>query len=229
MRSLFTLLLFIGLVRISYERIDPQHSNSSSHKGREVLYLPNGQALEVISLGYRHFLADVLWFNTVSYFGKHYKSDRDYAWLYHMCDLVTSLDPKARHVYQFASNMLSWEAKLPDKSVLILDKAVSNFPDDWFFYYLRGFNYMYFLKDFVAAKADFVMAARKPGAPVVAARLAAKLAIDQDNPDFVKQFLRDMINSTPDENARRALFQRLREIEEKKDLKLPEKLLNHQN
>ena len=35
---------------------------------QEVLYMPKGPGLEILSFGYQNLLADIIWFNTVSYF-----------------------------------------------------------------------------------------------------------------------------------------------------------------
>lgn len=179
---------------------------------REVLYMPNGQALSAISIGYRSSLSHLLWFKTVDYFGRHYASDRNYKWLAHMCDLVTSLSPKTPHVYQFCSNMLSWEANNPKVAIEVLNKATSNLPDDWRFPYLRGVTYMFFLKDAEKASRDFVQAARLPGAHAVVKRLAAKTLATLETPDTALEFLGEMIRQEQDPSARRALEQRRKDI-----------------
>ena len=91
----------------------------------EVLYLPNGTALDFISFGYRNFLADVLWFQTVNYFGKHFRTDRNYEWLAKMCDLVTDLDPGAAHAYEFAALMLAWLSGVVLGILGLLSAAIS--------------------------------------------------------------------------------------------------------
>ena len=190
------------------------HSEASQQYAseRELLYMPSGDALSVISVGYQAALSHLLWFQTVNYFGKHYASDKNYKWLAHMCDLVTTLSPVSPHVYQFCSNMLSWEADTPQQAVQVLDKAIKNIPDDWKFPYLRGVIQLYFLKNFEAARGDFVSAARLPDAHPIVKRLAAKTLAQAESPETALEFLEDMIQQEKDPIARKALEQRRDEI-----------------
>lgn len=182
---------------------DPQLRGQD--RGEEVLYLPNGAALELVSFGYRNALANLLWFKTISYFGKHYASDRNYRWLAHQCELVTRLMPKAVSPYIFCSNMLSWEAGVPDQSVKILDRAVAEFPTEWNMRYYRGITYLVFLKQPIAALEDFRAASHLPDAPPLVKRLAAKTMAQLDDPAAAIEFLEQLIRGEADPNARKAL------------------------
>lgn len=188
---------------------------------KEVLYLPNGDGLEFLSLGYRNLLSDVLWFNTINYFGKHFKSDQDYQWLSHMCRLVTRLDPDAHYAFEFCSTMLGWEANMPEASIEILNTAIKHHPDNWLYYYLRGFNYFYFLNETEKAQEDFVRAAKYPEAPVVVERLAAK-KIAMSDPNTAIEFLVGRLKMASDANEIRALEGRLKEVVYERDARLLE-------
>ncbi len=177
----------------------------------EVLYLPNGRALQLISFGYRNVLSNVLWFNSISYFGKHFRTDQNYEWLFHMADLVTTLDPHSIFVYEFISTMLSWEANKPDQAVALLTKAIEDHPGNWRLYYLRGFTFMYFLHESENAARDFRTASQQPMAPVFAARLASKVLVMQNSPETAIEFLKGALATVKDETARAALEERLRE------------------
>ena len=215
MRVLLIAITAICLAGASFralEKASVSDAQAAMSAEREGMYLPRGEALQVISLGYTNILADILWFDTISYFGKHYATDKNFAWLFHMCDLITTLDPKAQHVYQFCSNMLSWETRRPDLALKILDKAISHFPDQWKYFYLRGFTKMFFMHDNGAAHEDFVRGARLPGAPAPLARLAAKKGLNLGSPAETVQFLKEMIHATTDPLERRALEDRLTDI-----------------
>ena len=191
-----------------------------SEEYQEALYLPKGPALKVMSFGYQNVLSRLLWFNTNNYFGKHYRGDKNYKWLEHMCDLVTTLDPRAYKVYEFAALMLAWEANEPKKALKILTKGM-NTPeledDPWFWKltYLRGFTYMYFLNDSVRAIEDFKVAATLPNAPASVASIAAKkLTFSVDDPATAIEFLEQMLETTTDPIAVAALTRRLDEAKE---------------
>lgn len=179
---------------------------------REILLMPNGKAVQFMSFGYSNLFGDLLWFKTISYFGKHYKGDRSYPWLYHMCDLVTSLNPHASWAYEFCGMMLPWEGGEFEKGIKILTKAIDHDPTNWKYPYLRGFLYLYFLKNEVLAKEDFVRSSRLPGVHPVVVRIAAKKMSLLDDPETATEFLNDILEGTNDPSARKAIQDRIDEI-----------------
>jgi len=142
----------------------------------EPVYLPRAEYLRPISLGWQNVLADILWFRTISYFGEHYRSDRTYAWLAQMCDLVTDLDPRAEHVYRFAGLILPWEANDVDEGIRLLEKGVRNLPESWLLHYYLGMTHYFFRNDADAAAEYLSTAARLPGAPPLVTRVAALMS-----------------------------------------------------
>lgn len=191
------------------EHISPLSSATQKHA--EVLYLPSGVALRLISFGFAPALSHLLWFRTISYFGKHYRADRDYTWLNHMCELVIRLNPSLKHVYQFCGTMLAWEANLPDQGVAMFSQAIEQFPSDWFFYYLRGFSSIFFLHDDEAGRNDFIKSASLPGAHPVVVRLASKKVLSAQSPEAAIEFLQNILQQTQDQNSSAVLEDRLRE------------------
>lgn len=190
---------------------------------REVLYLPNGDALRLLSLGYENALANLLWFNTINYFGKHYARSRDYRWLDHMCTLVLDLNPRASEVYEFCASMLAWEAGQPRQAVDILSRAILHLPQEWFFRYLRGFFQLHFLNDAERATVDFVEAAKLPNCHPVVQRLAARgLAIH--DPSTAIEFLALSLERAQDPKERSALKERLAEAIFERDVRLIESI-----
>jgi tetratricopeptide (TPR) repeat protein len=210
----FALFFSVAVVLISDRFLTVEHealvSNESS---RETLYLPSGEGLQVLSLGYRSALAHYLWFTTLNYFGKHYELDGEYKWLFHRCDLVTRLNPYLQHVYKFCSLMLAWEQKVPELSIKILSRAVEHFPDDWEFFYHRGFIYFFFLKDEERGRKDLIEAARLPGVPPGIASLATKKAIQDANRDMAVDILQEMLSSAKDPLVQEVIAKRLRQLE----------------
>jgi hypothetical protein len=190
-------------------RLALPQASAGAQQEREALYLPDNRALNLISFGYRNVLADVLWFNTVNYFGKHFRSDHRYTWLNHMCGLVTDLDRRQRHVYEFCSLMLAWEGGDPESAAKLLDKALVSESEYWRYYYLRGIIEAYFLKADERAQNDFRAGATKRGAPPFLARLAAKKLMDLNNPETAVSFLEELIAGASDPNQKQALIRQL--------------------
>ncbi|MBN8550038.1 MAG: hypothetical protein J0M12_12040 [Deltaproteobacteria bacterium] len=210
---ILSLAVLIPLASISLRELGaraPQILVDES-QGREALYLPSGKGLQALSFGYRNVLSNILWFNTINYFGKHHRGDQKYVWLAHMCGLVTDLNPRAAHVYDFCGNMLSWEAGKPQEAVNILTKAIAQFPTEWMLYYQRGFTYLFFLKEPDKAQADFITASGLPEAHVLVKRLAAKRLAASESAQAAIDFLTDMLQGQKDPTERAALESRLQD------------------
>lgn len=223
--NILALSLLVFVTAKAYQGLSKEVvAQSAETQQEEVLYLPSGEGLRLLSFGYHNLLSNLLWFNTVSYFGKHFKSDRNYKWLNHMCNLVVNLNPEAHHVFDFCSVMLAWEAKAPKKSIAILSKAIKHHPNYWKYPYLRGFINLFFLKNEEEARADMVRAAELPDAHLLVKRLAAKkLAVD--DPDTAISFLSDMLKTANDPSQRKALEERLREARYESDIRKLEQAL----
>ena len=214
--ALPALVALTGFAALQLESGRSERAGGTPEQTEEVLYLPNGRALQFISFGYRNALAQLLWFNTISYFGKHYRQDQNYRWLAHMCRLVNDLNPLAEHVYLFCSAMLSWEAGAPQAAVTLLSRGIEMQPANWYLYYLRGFTYMLFLKDAARAKEDLVAASKLPGAEPFVARIAAKKIAELDTPQTAVEFLQQMLLGAGDPAARQALDGKLQDMLRKK-------------
>jgi hypothetical protein len=165
-----------------------------------------------LSVGYDKALSHILWFKTINYFGKQLRGDKNYQYLNHYINLVIKLNPKLDYVYEFGVMMLSWETNQPNEALKLLDKAIIEFPSSWYFRYLRGFTYLYFLNDPQKAKEDYIFASSLPNTPQSIKELA--------NEDFSKisskfsgmRMLRGLIATAPDEQTKKILQQKLIEL-----------------
>lgn len=178
-----------------------------------MVYLPDASALRPLVLGYDNVLADLLWFRTVSYFGEHYRGDREYPWLAHLCDIVTDLDPRAEHVYRFAGLVLPWAAHRVDDALRLLHKGVVNLPESWLLRYHLGMTYYLFLHDAARAAEHLGAAARLPGAPPLVTRLAALLGAQQHGAATTLEFLREMRDQSTSPQVREVLEKSIAEAQ----------------
>ncbi|HMO17782.1 MAG TPA: hypothetical protein PKA63_07200 [Oligoflexia bacterium] len=184
------------------------------------LYLPRREAVRAVTLGYEHFTSTLLWFVTLNYFGENFESKGRLPWFSHMCELVTSLDSKARHVYEFCGTLMSWVAREPRRSTDLLSEGIKADPSYWRYFYLRAFNYWYFLEDFEKARRDLEVAAGLEGAPAFIASLASRLMAQGDQLEYAIAFLRASIENSSDANAKSALGIRLNEALTARDIRL---------
>ena len=192
------------------------------------IYLPEIETVRLVTLGFDPFFSDLIWFSTINYFGKQFRGDGDYQWLKKRCDLVLKLQPKASERFDFCATLLAWVVKDVEASNDILKQAVQAYPDNWRFYYLRGFNYWYFQGKEKEGAAELTHAAELPEAPEMLPSLAARLL--RSDPGAAVQFLKDSLKRTTDSAAREALSERLKQAQLTFDLvKLTSLVADFQN
>jgi tetratricopeptide (TPR) repeat protein len=147
----------------------------------EVLYMPSGQTVKRMSLGYSSLLADIYWTRAVQYFGdKLNKRSMRYDLLYPLLDITTDLDPHLIVAYEFGSLFLSQQppegAGQPEKAVALVEKGIRENPSYWRLYFTLGFIHYLDRRDYKAAGNAFLKGSEVPGAlpwmKVMAARMA---------------------------------------------------------
>jgi len=200
--------LFVLQVRIDDER-------QSWNQEEELMYLPSGKVLKIVSLGFDEVVADILFIRMIDYFGKHSSSDRTYVWLYHMADLVTDLDPKFRFPYIFAGLMLNLEANQFDNARKIIIKGMNQFPNNWYFPFTLGINYFFHDGDFLRAADSLEDASKLPDAPDYLIGFAKKLRKKAATKEEALDFLKHLDEVFGDESISAILKERIKEIEER--------------
>jgi len=215
-RHLAVLVLLAGIVAWSAARLDARVHGTDADE--ELVYLPEARFLRAVALGYNNALADLLWFRTISYFGRHYRSDRLYPWLAHMCDLVTDLDPQAEHVYRFGGVLLPWEADQVDAGIKLLEKGNEALPESWVIPFWLGFNEYYFKHDYDKALAAAREATNRPGVHPIATRFAATLAAKQYGPELAEEFLTQMEEETDRADVRAVIRHQIRRARAANDI-----------
>lgn len=187
-----------------------------------LVYLPSADRLRPLALGYDNVLADLVWFRTIDYFGAHYAGDKTYPWLAAMCDLVTDLDPRAKHVYRFAALVLPWEAHDPDAAIRLLKKGTRALPNSWSLDYYLGVIHYLFKGDYDAAATYLARAARHRKAPPFVARFAAILQTRQQGPQTTIAMLERMRAQATSPETRRIVERSLRDAQAAWDIQILE-------
>ena len=141
----------------------------------ENLYFSDPAFISNLSFGYQKIFSHYFWFRTLNYFGKHYKSDKQYESLESLCNITTTLNGQATDSFEFCALMFAWELKQPEKAIQILDSAIRANPTYWRFYYLRGSLKAFFLSNLKEAKEDFISGTNCKGAPNFLQELADKM------------------------------------------------------
>jgi len=181
------------------------------------LYLPSGRYVNAAALGFDELLADILWMRAVVYFGQQYVTTRNYEWLFHMIDMVTTLDPLYKIAYQFGGVILAWEVKNVEKSNIILERGMKNFPDYWFFPWHLGFNYLFFLDKPDLALNYLEQALRLPRHPGYLASLVGRLHQKTGKREIALKFLVEGYPDAITDTVKEVYIQRLKDLLPERD------------
>ncbi len=201
--------IFVSLYPIQ-RQIDT--ARESWPEKEELLYLPSGNMLSIISLGFDQVAADILYIKMIDYFATHRMTDRTYIWFYHIADLVTTLDPYFRFPYIFAGVMLNLEGKQFDNARKILTKGERVFSNDWYFPFALGLNYFFGSADFMTA-ARYLENSRSLGGPPYLTEFAAKLRANGKTRETTLEFLRVLYGNFHDASIKTIIMDRIVELE----------------
>jgi tetratricopeptide (TPR) repeat protein len=139
----------------------------------DLMYYPSGRFVKEGVLGFGQAAASIAWLRTVQYYGEHKRGDMIVDMMYHLCDIVSDLDPQFEEPYAFGSFVLFTDGEDPEKGFELLEKARENNPESWRIFFESGFAYYVFQRDYAAANRYFQRAAQLPGAPDYVSRFAA--------------------------------------------------------
>ena len=158
------------------------------------LYLTSGETLKRLTAGYNALASDLYWIRALQYFGgvrlrlaasssagaaivSAGGPASDYALLYPLLDLTTTLDPRFNIAYRFGAIFLAEPfpggAGRPDQAIALLEKGSRVRPDKWEYLQDLGFVHYWWRHDYQAAAEWFARAADVPGAPWFLRSLAA--------------------------------------------------------
>lgn len=221
----------IGLLLTStvlLQKLLEQHDISRNAKLEQLRLLPKGEILRPILLGYHHAGADALWLRVVQVLGDRVVRDKDYEWLYHALDVITTLDPKYEYAYEAGGTILAELALRVDLSNRLLEKGIDPNPYSWRIPFRLGFNHFFHLGDYLKAAEFMSQAAKVPGEfpigpPAYTARLASRLYVQGESPDVALEFLEAMLQQTTDEAVRDQLQRRMKRIGLERDLQVLER------
>ena len=168
MKKFIVILLFLLLIASLAYLID---SRKSPHELiGELMYFPSGVALRAGSMGYYAPLADLVWLRFIQYYGEHRLTDTQFELMYHILDILTTLDPGFLYAYTLGGLMLTHDAQRPDQAHALLKKGMHENPEEWRIPFMYAFMNYVFLQEYRVARTYFGIAAQKPDAPDMAKR-----------------------------------------------------------
>lgn len=161
--------------------------------------VPNLETLKLLSLGSRHTLADILWLQTIQYFGSGNPYGK-YKALGPMLDRITQLDPRYEYPYQFGVVVLPFMDNV-QMALTLGERAQKELPGSGLLTYYHASNYLLYVKDYKKAAYFYDKAAKEKGAPAAARNLAAT-ALNKINDNISDRLIARDYWRTVRENAK---------------------------
>lgn len=97
----------------------------------KLTYLPSGKLLKPMVMDLDEAAADLLWIQAMMYFADAYFTGSSDAWLGHMLDVITQLNPRFYQAYEFSGVVLPKSKAQIRQSLVVLDRGIEQFPKDW--------------------------------------------------------------------------------------------------
>ncbi len=171
-RALALLLAGVLALGAGWIRGYAQATAPARQEARELLYLPNGRYLKLVSLGFAPLLADAIYLWAIQYYADYQRADR-FRYVRHVFgDVIAELDPHYLDPYWLGALILTVEAGDLEGGLALLELGFERNPDAWILPYLAGWEAARF-GALERAIAYFERAAAVPGAPSFVRRLPA--------------------------------------------------------
>lgn len=185
--------------------------------GHQSPLLPRPELVRVLGKPFLHLVADYYWIQTVQAVGKAQRA-AEYRDTYDWAQMVAALDPRFRPVYVFVGVPLPVKLRdgrwvNVDESIQLLRMGAERFPDHVFVRLVLAYHLAEMKHDYLGAAKALEEAARLPGAPDYAARLATRMYAQAGRFDAAEAFASTLAESAEDPETRAAFEQRLKELE----------------
>ncbi len=164
-------------------------------------FVPKGENIKKITIGFDNFLADLYWLRSVQFSGANVR-DFSFDSLYEYLDLITDLDPYFEGAYLQGSYLLPLANKL-EEADLILQKGEENLPHNWQIFWNHGFLKYYYLNDYEGAIFLYEECLKIEGCLKGAERTIINLQAKTGKYEIaLQEWLRIYENQETDENTR---------------------------
>jgi hypothetical protein len=150
--------------------------------GRDLLYLPSPEMLEIVSVGNQNLVADILYLWSIQYYSQ-FQPDERFLYLETVYNLITDLDPRFFDAYRIGALIMQIQTGGDEKELKaavqrLFDKGVGNMPQSWELAEAAAWDMYMRFKDRKAALHYAEIAAQQPGAP---ARIKRMVGVWRDS------------------------------------------------
>ena len=214
--SVFLLLLGLSLIAFAPARkppgLNPDCPFCAPTLDRPLPIPPD--LLALLSAGHAGALAGLSHLSAIGYFGTHSVTDKQFPYLYDYFARALDLDPRFEAPARMGAVLLLLETGEITSGMRLLNTAETDFPDEWFYPFLRGYAQWKMFDDPAAASLAFARASELPGAPQWIGGLAAAVVEDRLTPEQKAALLRDLHGIISDETRLSAVTERLMKQEQ---------------
>lgn len=169
----FFYIIFILVIVLFFANILQNRPENIKKFENELLYFPSGKFIKEISLDFKTTMTNLMWFETVQYYGQHMLTDKNLIFLDKLFNVITDLDSNFLQCYTFGGTVVTYDQKRPDLGLALLDKGMINLPESWQIPFVKGFLYYMYLYDYEKAYRWFVFASTKNNSPYFCKTFAA--------------------------------------------------------
>ena len=170
-----------------------------------------------INLGYHSLAADLLFIRANLYYGHHLFTDEQMPWLSDFIDILIELDPDFKKIYLWGALVTTHHkrkisnvpSELLERAVVILEKGMQRFPNDYHFPMQIAYNYYYEYGDIDAALPYFELASQLPGSPDWLRKKLFDIYSKKGRDSLARLTLQHLIMETEDPSLTNALKSRL--------------------
>jgi hypothetical protein len=137
--------------------------------GRDLLYLPSPEMLEILSVGHPNLVADILYMWSIQYYSQFQPNER-FLYLETVYNLITDLDPRFFDAYRIGALIMEIQTGGDEKQLQaavrrLFDKGLKNMPQSWELAEAAAWDMYMRFNDRTAALHYAELAAQIPGAP----------------------------------------------------------------
>lgn len=169
-------LLIVALTAVSGSQAWLETRGDKPETASRLLYVPNGRFLEIASLGYSTFVADMIYLWSIQHYSTYTGKEDRFRFLEHLYSTVIArLDPRFVDPYLVGALILAIEGQDLEGAFRLLDQGMEANPEAWLLPYEAGFWAFDVAHQYDRAAVYFDRAMAIPAAPVHIRRLHAEM------------------------------------------------------
>lgn len=193
-------------------------AEARAHQGlrseQDLQYMPSAEFLRAASLGHEPFVADLLWFRAIQYYGEWRKGEHGIEFFRNLVEIVVALDPNFEDAYRFSAQVLADDMGRPSEGIELLRDGMVQNPDSWWLPFEAGFIEYTIRFDDAAASHWFQTAASVPDAPEFPRRFAAFVATRAGDLEVSYELWKYIARTTDNEELRERAIQYVGQLED---------------